>query len=170
MSADGARSSLLCLVFTDLVDSTALKSRLGDAAAGQLMARYHADVLGLASKRGGREIDSAGDGFFLTFEAPSAAVAFALELQLLHEASSGLPAVRVGIHLGEVTERTAPEGSSKPTLVEGLAVDLAARIGSLAAGSQVLMSLPVFDTARQRLEQGELPREISWLAHGPYLL
>jgi serine/threonine protein kinase/class 3 adenylate cyclase/formylglycine-generating enzyme required for sulfatase activity/dienelactone hydrolase len=170
MSADGARSSLLCLVFTDLVDSTALKSRLGDAAAGQLMARYHADVLGLASKGGGREIDSAGDGFFLTFEAPSAAVAFALELQLLHEASSDLPAVRVGIHLGEVTERTAPEGSSKPTLVEGLAVDLAARIGSLAAGSQVLMSLPVFDTARQRLEQGELPREISWLAHGPYLL
>jgi dienelactone hydrolase len=32
------------------------------------------------------------------------------------------------------------------------------------------MSLPVFNAARQRLEQGELPREISWLAHGPYLL
>jgi serine/threonine protein kinase/class 3 adenylate cyclase/dienelactone hydrolase len=170
VSADGPRSSLLCLVFTDLVDSTALKSRLGDAAAGQVMTRYHTDVLGLARQRGGREIDSAGDGFFLTFEAPSAAVAFALELQLLHEGSSDLPAVRVGIHLGEVTERAAPEGSSKPTLIEGLAVDLAARIGAIAEASQVLMSLPVFNAARQRLEQGELHREISWLAHGPYLL
>jgi class 3 adenylate cyclase/dienelactone hydrolase len=170
MNEDEPRSSLLCLVFTDLVDSTALKSRLGDVAAGQLMTRYHTDLLGLASKRGGREIDSAGDGFFLTFEAPSAAVAFALELQLLHEASSELPAVRVGMHLGEVTERAAPEGASKPTLVEGLAVDLAARVGALASGSQVLMSLPVFNAARQRLEHGELPREISWLAHGPYLL
>jgi serine/threonine protein kinase/class 3 adenylate cyclase len=170
VTADGPRSSLLCLVFTDLVDSTALKSRLGDAAAGQLMTRYHSELLGLARKRGGREIDSAGDGFFLTFETPSAAVAFALELQLLHEGSSDLPAVRVGIHLGEVTERAAPEGSSKPTLVEGLAVDLAARVGSIAEGSQVLMSLPVFNAARQRLALGELPREISWLAHGPYLL
>jgi dienelactone hydrolase len=134
------------------------------------MARYHADLLGLAEKRDGREIDSAGDGFFLTFETPSAAVAFALELQLLHEASSDLPEVRVGIHLGEVTERAAPEGSSKPTLVEGLAVDVAARVGALAQGCQVLMSLPVFNAARQRLEQGELPREVSWLAHGPYLL
>jgi class 3 adenylate cyclase/formylglycine-generating enzyme required for sulfatase activity/dienelactone hydrolase len=157
-------------VFTDLVDSTALKARIGDGAAGELMTRYHRDLLGLVRKNGGREIDSAGDGFFLTFEAPSGAVAFALGLQLLHQAATDLPAVRVGIHLGEVTERSAPEGSSKPILVEGLAVDLAARIGSLSRGGQVLMSLPVFNAARQRLEPGAMPREISWLAHGPYLL
>ena len=170
MNEEGPRSSLLCLVFTDLVDSTVLKARIGDGAAGELMTRYHHDLLGLVRKNGGREIDSAGDGFFLTFEAPSTAVAFALELQLLHQAATDLPAVRVGIHLGEVTERPAPEGSSKPILVEGLAVDLAARIGSLAGAAQVLMSLPVFNAARQRLEQGAMPREISWLAHGPYLL
>ena len=139
------RASLLCLVFTDLVDSTALKSRLGDVATGELMAAYHRDVLRLAKQGSGREIDSAGDGFFLTFDAPTAAVRFALRLQRLHAERTELPDVRVGLHLGEVTERPAPEGSSKPTLVEGLAVDLAARIGALATGRQVLMSKPVFN-------------------------
>ncbi len=170
MTDAAARSNLLCLVFTDLVDSTALKSRLGDAAASDLMSNYHGEVLGLAGEFEGREIDSAGDGFFLTFATPSAAVSFALRLQLLHAERTDLPAVRVGIHLGEVTERSAPAGSSKPTLVEGLAVDLAARIGSLAQGTQVLMSLPVFNAARQRLDEAQIGRPVSWLAHGPYLL
>lgn len=44
VSQEGPRSSLLCLVFTDLVDSTALKARIGDAAAGELMTRYHRDT------------------------------------------------------------------------------------------------------------------------------
>lgn len=163
------RSNLLCLVFTDLVDSTQLKSRVGDAAASELMAGYHPAVLALAAECNGREIDSAGDGFFLTFDAPSSAVTFSLRLQVLHSERPELPAVRIGVHLGEVTERPAPAGSSKPTLVEGIAVDLAARIGSLAVGNQVLMSLPVFNAARQRLDEGNLGRSVSWLAHGPYL-
>jgi class 3 adenylate cyclase/predicted esterase len=170
MTEEGIRSNLLCLVFTDLVDSTALKSRIGDVAASRLMANYHQEVLGLAGQYEGREIDSAGDGFFLTFEAPSAAVTFSLRLQLLHKERSDLPTVRIGVHLGEVTERPAPAGSSKPTLVEGLAVDLAARIGSLATGDQVLMSLPVFNAARQRLDEAQVGAPVSWLAHGPYLL
>ena len=78
MTEPAARASLLCLVFTDLVGSTALKRRLGDAAVSDLMAAYQRDVLALASQSGGREIDSAGDGFFLAFEAPSTAVTFAL--------------------------------------------------------------------------------------------
>lgn len=170
MSESAPRSNLLCLVFTDLVDSTALKSRLGDAATGELMASYHREVLDLAGEFGGREIDSAGDGFFLTFDTPTAAVGFSLRLQRLHSDRSDLPSVRIGIHLGEVTERVAPAGSSKPTLVEGLAVDLAARIGSLAQGAQILMSLPVFNAARQRLDERQIGRSVSWLAHGPYLL
>ncbi len=169
MPEPGTRASLLCLVFTDLVDSTALKRRLGDAAVSELMAGYHRDLLGLASQTNGREIDSAGDGFFLAFETPSAAVTFALRLQLLHRDRDELPAVRVGLHVGEVTERPAPPGSSKPTLIEGLAVDLAARIGGLAGGGQVLMSQPVFDAARQRLDKRDLGH-VAWRAHGPYLL
>jgi serine/threonine-protein kinase len=156
-------------VFTDLVDSTALKTRLGDGAVSELMSVYHRDVLELAERCAGREIDSAGDGFFLSFDASSAAVDFALRLRLLHRDNDALPAVRVGLHVGEVTERPAPPGSSKPLLLEGLAVDLAARIGGLARGGQVLMSKPVFDAARQRLDDRNLG-SVAWRAHGPYLL
>jgi class 3 adenylate cyclase/formylglycine-generating enzyme required for sulfatase activity/predicted esterase len=164
------RSHLLCLVFTDLVDSTGLKARLGDRVAGELIERHHEEVRRLIDSAGGREIDSAGDGFFLTFESPSAAVRFALQLQEIHHARPEMPAVRVGIHLGEVTERPAPAGSSKPMLVEGLAVDVAARIGGLASPGQVLMSGPVFNAARQRLDADAFPRPVAWRAHGPYLL
>jgi hypothetical protein len=51
-------------------------------------------------------------------------VRFALRLQALHRDDDALPDVRVGLHVGEVTERPAPAGSAKPTLVEGLAVDV----------------------------------------------
>ncbi len=143
------KSSLLSLVFTDLVDSTALKTQLGDHKAGELIERHQERVRQLRAETGGREVDTAGDGFFLTFETPSAAVTFALRLQQIHHDRPELPKVRVGVHLGEVSERPAPAGSSKPIFIEGLAVDLAARIQSLAQPGQVLMSQPVFDGARQ---------------------
>ncbi|MBW1687773.1 MAG: protein kinase, partial [Deltaproteobacteria bacterium] len=158
------------MVFTDLVESTALKSRLGDAAAGERIARYQAEVRRLVAATGGREIDAAGDGFFLSYEAPSAAVTFALRLQLIHHEDPELPPVRVGLHLGEVTERSAPPGSSKPMLVEGLAVDLASRVDGLASPGQVLMTQAVFDAVRQRLKGVEFGREVAWRAHGAYLL
>ncbi len=163
-----ARSSLLALVFTDLAASTALKTRMGDLPASDLLARHQAHVRRLIVETSGREIDQTGDGFFLAFDAPSAAVTFGLRLQEIHRSEPDLPAVRVGIHLGEVTVRPAPEGASKPTLVEGLAVDLASRIQSLALPGQILMSAPVFDAARQRLKGQDLEGDVAWRAHGPY--
>ncbi|MEE9279142.1 MAG: AAA family ATPase [Myxococcota bacterium] len=164
------KSSLLSLVFTDLVDSTALRARLGDHKADVLIARHHERVRSTIRHLGGREVDTAGDGFFLTFEVPSTAVSFALRLQQIHHDEPELPAVRVGVHLGEVTEEPTPAGSTKPTLVHGLAVDQAARIQSLAQPGQILMSGPVFDTARQRLKGQDVGREIRWRTYGPYLL
>lgn len=169
MAPEAESSRVLALVFTDLVESTGLKFRLGDQAAGKLVERHHELVRKLLLDCHGREVDSAGDGFFLTFETPSSAVTFGLRLQAAHDAETDLPPVRVGIHLGEVSDRAAPEGSPKPRLVEGLAVDVAARIQSLAQPGQVLMSTAVFDSARQRVEGGELLGEIDWRAYGPYL-
>ena len=151
------------------MESTGLKARLGDHAAAAVIARHHDLVRSLLSSHQGREVDTAGDGFFLTFETPSAAAGFALALQAAHRGDAGLPAVRVGIHFGEVTERPAPPGSTKPFLVEGLAVDLAARIQSLAGPGQVLLSRAAFDTARQRLRVDDLGIEAAWCAHGSYL-
>lgn len=52
-----SRSNLLCLVFTDLVDSTQLKFRVGDAAASELMAGHHQAVLAPTAECDGREIE-----------------------------------------------------------------------------------------------------------------
>ncbi len=80
MTDAAGRSRILTLVFTDLVDSTALKQRQGDQAVGALIERHRALVRQLAAESGGRIVDWAGDGCFLTFETPSAAVSFALRL------------------------------------------------------------------------------------------
>ncbi len=163
-------SRILTLVFTDLADSTALKTQRGDQSVGELITRHRAHVLRLAAESGGRIIDWAGDGCFLTFDTPSAAVSFALQLQQAHADEPDLPGVRTGIHLGEVSERPGPEGDAAHPRVEGLAVDLAARICGLARPAQVLMSSPVADSARQRLDTQRLRRQVVWRAHGTYTL
>lgn len=163
-------SRILTLVFTDLADSTALKTQRGDQAVGELIARHRAHIRRLAGETGGRIIDWAGDGCFLTFEAPSAAVLFALRLQRAHGEEPDLPGVRTGIHMGEVSERPGPDGDMTHPRVEGLAVDLAARISALARPAQVLMSSPVTDSARHRLDSAEFGQAILWRTQGSYSL
>ena len=166
----GGTSRILTLVFTDLADSTALKTQRGDQAVGALITRHRAHVRRLAAESGGRIIDWAGDGCFLTFETPSAAVLFALRLQQVHSEEPDLPGVRTGIHMGEVSERPGPDGDSAHPRVEGLAVDLAARISGLARPGQVLMSSSVADSARQRLEADAFLQPVLWRAHVSYAL
>jgi class 3 adenylate cyclase len=84
-------SRILTLVFTDLADSTALKTERGDQAVGELIARHREHVRRLAAETGGRIVDWAGDGCFLTFDAPSAAALFALRLQREHGEEPDLP-------------------------------------------------------------------------------
>lgn len=93
MTEAAAQSRILTLVFTDLADSTALKTQHGDQRVGELIARHRALVSTLASASAGRVIDWAGDGRFLTFETPSAAVTFALRLQQAHSEERDLPGV-----------------------------------------------------------------------------
>ncbi|TFG96396.1 MAG: tetratricopeptide repeat protein, partial [Myxococcales bacterium] len=165
-----ATSRILTLVFADLADSTALKAQRGDQAVGELITRHRAHVRRLAETCGGRIIDWAGDGCFLTFETPSAAVLFALRLQQAHRQESDLPGVRIGMHLGEVSERAGSEDDLAHPRVEGLAVDLAARICSLARPAQLLMSSSVAASARQRLDSDTLGQPVRWHAHGSYRL
>ncbi len=164
------QSRLLTLVFTDLVASLRLKTEHGDQKAAELISQHRVYVQDIVKDLKGREIDSAGDGFFLTFETPSSAVLFSLRLQLLHIQQSELPKVRIGIHTGEVTEKLAPSEFSKPVLIEGLAVDLASRVQALAEPDQILMTKSVFQEARQRLLKENFEQEILWKEYGLYLL
>jgi TolB-like protein/class 3 adenylate cyclase/Tfp pilus assembly protein PilF len=160
-----ATSRILTLVFTDLVQSTALKTQQGDRAVGVLLARHRAHVERLAGGADGRIVAWAGDGCFLTFDRPSAAVTFALGLEHAHGADQGLPAVRVGIHMGEVTERPDRPGHLD---VEGLAVDLAARIAAIAGPGQILISGAVYETVRARLEATAFDHRVRLHIHGRY--
>lgn len=156
---------VLTLVFTDLAGSTALKAVHGDRAVDALISRHRDHIKRLSDECAGRVIDWAGDGCFLTFDTSSAAVLFALRLQLAHADEPDLPRVRIGVHLGEVTESTSPDGAVH---VKGLAVDIAARIQSLAMPGQILMSTAVQNSARQRLGVETLGRPVVWQAHGTY--
>jgi class 3 adenylate cyclase len=84
----------------------------------------------------GEELDTAGDGFLVAFDGPARAIRCALEIRSALE-PLGLH-VRAGVHTGEV-ERRAGE---KP---RGIAVHVAARIASLAAGDEVLVSSTTHD-------------------------
>jgi TolB-like protein/class 3 adenylate cyclase len=170
MTEVAGTSRILTLVFTDLAESTGLKRKRGDQAVGELIARHRGHVRRLAAESGGHVIDWAGDGCFLTFETPSVAVLFALRLQHAHGEEPDLPGVRTGIHMGEVSELPGPDGDVAHPRVEGLAVDLAARICGLARPAQVLMSSSVAYSARQRIGGDVLGQPIRWRTHGSYSL
>jgi len=156
------------LVFTDLVDSTQLVERLGDARAAELWAAHDCAARELIAACGGREIDRT-DGFFAIFEHAADAARFALAYQR-DAAGLGL-AARVGIHVGAVVLRANSaaevERGAKPVEVEGIAKPFAARVMALAAGGQTLVS----GSARDALvAAAELPDGAELESHGHYRL
>jgi serine/threonine protein kinase/class 3 adenylate cyclase len=170
------RTGILVLLFTDMVGSTQLKQDLGDPQAVAITMQHHAVVRELLTRfPDSKEIDTAGDSFFIVFVKPSDAVKFALMMQaavrnLAAQIQQPL-ADRIGIHAGEVFLEDR-EGSRKPLDLFGIQVDCGARVMSLAEPNQVFMTRFVFDNARQLLRGEELPDvgPLSWLSHGPYLL
>jgi class 3 adenylate cyclase len=124
-------------MFTDIVGSTALLDVIGDAAWATLR-RWHDETLRACfGLHGGEEIDHAGDGFFLAFPDPRAAVTCAIEIQQrldAHRREHGFaPSVRIGIHADAANR----EGSS----YSGKGVHQAARIAALGAGDEIVASL-----------------------------
>ena len=168
-------AGLVTLLFTDMVDSTALKQKLGDHAGAVLLQQHHRLVrTTLAEFPEGELMDAVGDAFFVVFATPSAAVRFALILQKrlreFNEQARAPMQDRMGLHLGEVLIREAAKELEKGLV--GLNVDLGARVMSLAQGGQILLSRPVFDSARQALKGEDIAGigPLSWLNHGLYQL
>ena len=168
--------ALRTLVLCDLVDSTALVERIGDARALALFRRHDRAARDLIARHRGHEIDKT-DGFLLLFDRPVEALAFALEYQrLLRELSAeehvALKA-RVGVHVGEVVvfENADDDVSrgAKRVEVEGLVKPVAARLMGLALPGQVLVSGVLFGLM-QRADpelRAAFPAFV-WKSHGRY--
>jgi YVTN family beta-propeller protein len=117
-------------LFTDIAASTEVAVELGDRRWRALQARHHSEVRKQLKRHGGREIDTAGDGFFATFSSPQAGVRCAFAI-VLGVRELGLD-VRAGLHFGEV--------ESSGEKVGGIAVTTAQRVESAADGGQVLVT------------------------------
>ena len=167
------KAVLIC----DLVDSTALLERLGDAPAASVFGRHDELVRVLVAAHDGREVDKS-DGFLLLFDRPANAVELALAyhagLTRLSEEMHVPLSARVGIHLGEVVVRENPgervARGAKPLDVEGLPKAVAGRLMSLAVGGQTLLTRGAYDLARRGLVGSQAARRLHWVAHGEYRL
>jgi class 3 adenylate cyclase len=142
MEAEFERS-LATVMFTDIVGSTRVAAGLGDRAWGALLERHHAFARAMLGRYRGVEVDTAGDGFFATFDGPARAVRCA---QAIVDAVRPLDIeIRAGVHTGEVETIDGKVG--------GMAVNIGARVGALAGASEVLVSQTVKDlTAGSGLE------------------
>lgn len=126
---------LATVLFTDIVNSATRAAELGDRGWGELVEQHHAKVRALLGRFRGREMDTAGDGFFATFDGPGRAVRCA---QQIATAVSPLGIqIRAGLHTGEVEAIAGKAG--------GLAVVIGARIAALAGPSEILVSQTVRD-------------------------
>jgi class 3 adenylate cyclase len=123
------------VLFSDVVGSTEHAASVGDRTWHGLLETHRSEARRLLDRYGGREIGTTGDGFLITFDAPTPAIKCALALSGASK-SAGLQ-VRVGLHSGEVVL----EGDD----VSGMAVHIGARVMALADADEVLVSQTVRD-------------------------
>jgi class 3 adenylate cyclase len=126
---------LATALFTDIAGSTAKLAELGDRRWRELLEQHHAIVRRQLARFSGREIDTAGDGFFAAFDGPARAIRCAAAIgERVREL--GLE-VRAGLHTGECEIIAGKIG--------GLAVHIGARVAAEAGPGEVLVSSTVKD-------------------------
>jgi class 3 adenylate cyclase len=135
MRTRSRRTVLTTVLFTDIVGSTDLAAELGDRRWRDLVARHHRIVRRSLRRFGGRELDTAGDGFFASFERPADAIRCAWAL--VDEVRELGIEIRAGLHLGE-----AQMVEGKPG---GIVVNTGARVMGVATAGEVLVSAALRD-------------------------
>ena len=126
---------LATVMFSDVVDSTQRAAEVGDRAWRELLERYYGTMRGELETWRGREIDTAGDGFFASFDGPARAIRCACAARDA-VARMGI-AIRVGLHTGECEVIGDKIG--------GIAVHTGARVAAQAHADEVLVSSTVKD-------------------------
>jgi class 3 adenylate cyclase len=126
---------LSTVLFTDIVSSTETAARLGDRKWRDLLDDHDHLVADEVARLRGRLVKSTGDGALATFDGPARAVRCA---QSISDSVRRLGVeIRAGVHTGEVELRGEDVG--------GIGVHIGARVASVAAASQVLVSRTVVD-------------------------
>jgi class 3 adenylate cyclase len=126
---------LATVLFTDIVGATNRAAELGDSAWRELLHRHHAAIRGELGRFRGHEVDTAGDGFFATFDGPARAIRCACAIR---DSLRDLDLeVRAGLHTGEC-ERDGER-------MTGIAVHIGARVAAMAGPGEVLVSRTVKD-------------------------
>ena len=126
---------VLTFLFLDITGSTATAAAIGDRAYRELLNRFRTIVREQLKRYGGREIDTAGDGFFAVFEGPGRAIRSAIAI-----VGAVRPlgvTVRIGLHIGECEV----QGNS----VIGIGVVIGQRVMSNAGPNEVLVSRTLRD-------------------------
>lgn len=140
------------VMFTDIVDSTGLTARLGDARAVEMVRAHDAMVRRALKDTAGREVKHTGDGIMASFDVVANAVACACAIQRAFEAFNLASAerlqVRIGIHAGEPVEDSHD--------LFGTTVQLAARICQDAPAETVVISDTVRDVVAQQFQLSEI--------------
>jgi class 3 adenylate cyclase len=134
-------------MFTDIVGSTSLLEAMGDDAWRQLLRWHDAMIRALVAADRGAIVSKLGDGFFVAFDSPADGLKAAISIQRAlrdQRAEHGFaPQVRIGLHRAEATfEEDNYSGSG---------VHLAARIGAVADGGQIVVSRSTVSALGQNL-------------------
>jgi class 3 adenylate cyclase len=126
---------LATVLFTDMVASTERSAALGDKGWRDLLEAHNRVMREELDRFRGHEIDTAGDGFFATFDGPARAIRCACAMR--NELARLGIEIRAGLHTGEC-ELVGDK-------VRGLSVNIGSRVASLASPGEVLVSSTVKD-------------------------
>jgi class 3 adenylate cyclase len=144
--------NLGAVLFTDIVGSTAIAAEMGNTRWSELVARHHRIVRRVIGRFGGHEVDTAGDGFFVSFERPADAIRAAVEAtDAIREL--GIE-IRASVGFGELETVSGKPG--------GLVVNATARVMNVAGPGEVLVPASLRDLV--------LGAEITFAAHGVHTL
>jgi class 3 adenylate cyclase/outer membrane protein assembly factor BamB len=140
------------VLFTDIVGSTTVAAEIGNSRWSELVSRHHRLIRREIRRFGGHEQDTAGDGFFVTFERPADAIRCAVAAA---EAVRDLGIeIRAGISFGQLELVEGKAG--------GLIVNTAARVTSVAGAGEVLVTASVAEILRGA--------EVTFADHGVHRL
>jgi class 3 adenylate cyclase len=142
-------------LFTDIVDSTRLLEAMGDERWRRLLARHDELVRARILDSRGEVIKQTGDGFFASFDDPSAAIDAAVSIQRALRSEVFAPEVRIGAHAGGAFKTGASLSD-----YGGQSVHVAARIGAAAGAGEILVSRETLDGVKTAFRLSE-PRSAS---------